>query len=108
MTTVYLVDDQPQRAECGWQLFEEALMALFKEVPPSKPFKGFRLSCLILELLEGFRSKNVPKMSLLVPNQPPRAVLDDFLWPIGKAFKILRFLKVFGMLATLEKPMDLQ
>ena len=56
------------------------------------------------------RTQNVSfgaKMSVFLPFCTP-AVLDDFLWPIGKSFKILRFLKVFGRLATLEKPMDLQ
>ena len=39
MTTVYLVDDQPSRPANGWAFFEEALCALFKETPPSKPYK---------------------------------------------------------------------
>ena len=39
MTNVYLVDDQPNKTESGMYYFVESLLNLFKEVPPSKPFK---------------------------------------------------------------------
>jgi len=39
MTSVYVCDGQAKRAESGWCFFEEQLLNLFKEAPPSKPFK---------------------------------------------------------------------
>ena len=74
--------------------------AIYYSSQPSEPLKGFRLSCLILELLEGFRSKNVPKITLLVPFptsslpfciisyiQP--AVLYHFLHPVCRFERFL-------------------